>query len=208
MKTYLKDMFPSSSPEEDWCIPLENAQQTHVVQTLIIQKINRKKRLAESVIQKSKFKFDPVSGEDKEIKEEKRPTITLIVKRDNRRKHNSHEWFLGAGGFAECYKNQYLFATDCATLYHPQCIVNLLRYIDSHPDVSVVTGRQRVMSKLQQKTKESFISLATMFRAAQCFDYEGMFDFILYLISLASFAAFNGAFALVGFLPVIPVFFL
>ncbi len=34
--------------------------------------------------------------------------ITLMIKRDNRKKHNSHEWFLGESGFGKYYKPEYL----------------------------------------------------------------------------------------------------
>lgn len=55
--------------------------------------------------------------------------ITLIIKRDNRKKHDSHEWFLGESGFGRYYNPEYLFATDCGTLFDKDCLRKLVAYI-------------------------------------------------------------------------------
>ena len=43
--------------------------------------------------------------------------LTLLIKMDNRRKHNSHEWFLGKSAFAEASCVKYLFFTDAFTIF-------------------------------------------------------------------------------------------
>ena len=73
--------------------------------------------------------------------------ITLLVKRDNRRKHNSHEWFFGHNGFAENTNARYLLATDAFTLFAPSSVWYLIHYMDQHERCSVSTGQQRVMSR-------------------------------------------------------------
>lgn len=64
--------------------------------------------------------------------------------------------------------------------------------MQKYPDLVVVTGRQRVMSREQQESDESLFSVESILRHAQMYDYE------------SSFACYMGTFALVGFLPVIP----
>jgi len=115
--------------------------------------------------------------------------LTVIVKKDNRKKTNSHEWFFR--GFSPYYEGDYLYTTDCGTLYSRGCMYHLINYLDEHHDVSAVTGRQRVMSSNMQNLKtESVIQM--WFRAAQAYDYE------------ASISSFQGAFSLIGMLPVLP----
>lgn len=118
--------------------------------------------------------------------------VTLIVKMDNRKKHNSHEWFIGAGGFAEAMCSKYLLCTDAFTIFNKSCLYHLLKYMDDNPSTSVVTGRQRVMTQQQQQTDEACFSLGTMLRHVQLFDFE------------ASNIVYLGAFSLAGFLPVVP----
>lgn len=55
--------------------------------------------------------------------------VTLIIKKDNRKKHNSHEWFLGESGFVNYYRPKYSFCTDCSTLFHKACLMKLIQYI-------------------------------------------------------------------------------
>lgn len=115
--------------------------------------------------------------------------ISLLIKRDNRRKHNSHLWFLAE--FAERYKSDYVFLTDCGTLFSPNCLFRLLLHLTTSGHLSGVCGRQRVMTAQQQGLEtESFLDGLT--RAAQRFDYE------------SSTSVFTGAFSLGGMLPVIP----
>ncbi|AYV82106.1 MAG: hypothetical protein Homavirus7_12 [Homavirus sp.] len=122
----------------------------------------------------------------------RRMNITLIVKINNRRKHNSHEWYMAKNGFAESVKAEYLFMTDAFTLFNETCIYHLITYMDSNHKYSAVTGRQRVMSRSQQGTYESIFSFPYWLRMVQLYDFE-----------LAN-AVYNGAFSMGGLLPVIP----
>ena len=88
---------------------------------------------------------------------QKRFRITLIVKIDNRRKHNSHEWFLGENGFSDAYQARYLFATDAFTLYEPSCMYHMCHYLDTHLDTAAVTGRQRAIDRKQGKRGKEFV---------------------------------------------------
>ena len=118
--------------------------------------------------------------------------LTLILKKDNRRKHNSHIWFLSPNGFAPSTGAELYFLTEGGTMFEPGCIRTLIRYMNRNHRCGVVTGRQRVMTARQQVLPESWISFMSLYRAAIMFDYE------------AGFASFVGAFALFGFLPVVP----
>ncbi len=122
-------------------------------------------------------------GEDKFI------NLTVIVKKQNRKKPNSHEWFFRA--FIPQFKGEYAYTTDCGTLYAKNCVRELIYYLKEHDDVSAVTGRQRVMSSDMQNVQTEGL-LAMWYRAAQAYDYE------------ASISAFQGAFSLCGMLPVLP----
>eukprot|EP01048_Picozoa_sp_COSAG05_P020657 COSAG05_NODE_3566_length_1987_cov_1.358581_1_plen_196_part_10 len=48
------------------------------------------------------------------------------------------------------HKADYLFLTDVATTYDSDCIKNLATYLDKHPEVTAVCGRQRAMSPHDQ----------------------------------------------------------
>ena len=118
--------------------------------------------------------------------------ITILVKINNRRKHNSHEWFLGKNAFAEAVNAEYLLLTDAFTLYSESCLYYLVDQLDDTPDLIAVTGRQRLMSRNQQGSKERIFSFGFILRMIQLFDFE------------LSNAVYNGAFSLGGLLPVIP----
>ena len=118
--------------------------------------------------------------------------VTLLVKGDNRRKHNSHIWFLAPGGFGPSTNARLYFLTDGGTMYKPDCLLQLYNYMFDHKNAVACTGRQRVMTRGMQESNEHLLSFTTWFRLAIMYDYE------------ASFACFMGAFALSGFLPVIP----
>eukprot|EP00929_Paragymnodinium_shiwhaense_P058309 TRINITY_DN2918_c1_g1_i1.p1 TRINITY_DN2918_c1_g1~~TRINITY_DN2918_c1_g1_i1.p1 ORF type:complete len:752 (+),score=114.19 TRINITY_DN2918_c1_g1_i1:87-2342(+) len=116
--------------------------------------------------------------------------ITLILKVDNRKKHNSHDLFFR--GFAAAHKTKYVFATDCGTLFDPDCLRGLTDMLDAEADCIAVSGRQRVMTKWQQAGCETEGLFEGFLRAVQGYDYE------------ASTVIFNGCFSLFGCLPVIP----
>ena len=128
--------------------------------------------------------------------------LTLLLKASNRRKHNSQEWILNAfSKQAVTHKlenynndhNRFIFMSDCGTLYDPQCLARLVKYMVSHPRCVGCTGRQRVMTSLEQDDgDESIISIEKFFRIIQLADYE------------ASYAIYTGAFSAAGCLPVLP----
>lgn len=136
---------------------------------------------------------------------ERRLKLSLILKADNRRKHNSAEWMLSAfaaqltGTYHE-EKNtwrsracDYVLLTDAGTLFDRLCLRTMVNYMQRNPQCSGCTGRQRVMTAAEQDCDdENWISVAKLFRIIQCADYE------------ASYAMYTGAFALIGCLPVLP----
>jgi chitin synthase len=159
MKDYIKIMFPG-----EWSDDINFSKQeveTHILQSETLVDI----------------------GEDVVM------NFNVLIKKDNRRKANSHEWFFNA--FAENIDADYTFATDCGTLFDENCLLNLLEYIERHNEVSGVTGRQRVMSQDQQEINyESYKGM--WYRAGQAYDYE------------SSISSFQGSFSLFGMLPVLP----
>ena len=120
--------------------------------------------------------------------------ITLIIKIDNRRKHNSHEWFLKESGFARAFKSEYFFCTDAYTIFAQNTLYELVSYLDSHPNCTGVTGRQRAMSRSMQRRKEiePCISPEYLLRLTQTYEFE------------LSGCVFNPTYDLIGFLPVLP----
>jgi cellulose synthase/poly-beta-1,6-N-acetylglucosamine synthase-like glycosyltransferase len=143
----------------------------------------------------STFILQYVSADDQEIVPvdiggNRRVKISCVIKRDNRRKVNSHDWMLSS--FADFYDSEFVFLTDCGTLFDKFCLVRLLEELIRQDTCTGVSGRQRVMTRSQQGSEEFLFGLKSMYRAAQCYDYEN------------SLAAFVGAFSLFGMLPVIP----
>ncbi len=118
--------------------------------------------------------------------------ISLVIKLDNRKKHNSHEWFLRENGFIEASGSKYFLCTDAFTIFHYTCLYHLIYEMDNNDNVVVATGRQRVMSADMQGVDEKIFSVGYFLRQIQLFDFE------------MSNAVYNGAFSIGGFLPVIP----
>lgn len=118
--------------------------------------------------------------------------LTLLIKMDNRRKHNSHEWFLGKSAFGEASCAKYLFFTDAFTIFGQSCLYHLVNKLDNDDKCSAATGRQRVMTRYQQETDENPLGFSYLLRMVQLYDFE-----------LAN-AVYNGAFSIGGCLPVIP----
>eukprot|EP00808_Paulinella_micropora_P019481 g65235.t1 len=115
--------------------------------------------------------------------------LTLLVKRDNRRKHNSHDWFLAA--FAQHYSPKYVFLTDCGTTFDQDCMFHLVESLEVNPDLTAVTARNRVMTGKQAKADDEGL-WARWYRAVQAFETEQALN------------AYAGAFSMLGLLPVIP----
>ena len=114
--------------------------------------------------------------------------VTFLIKQDNRRKHNSHDWFLTQ--YAREMEADYVFLTDCGTLFDEKCLTNLFREITKDDTLVGVSGRQRVMTADQQGDSDSFRGI--LLRNTQCFDYE------------ACLSSFNMPFSYAGMLPVMP----
>jgi cellulose synthase/poly-beta-1,6-N-acetylglucosamine synthase-like glycosyltransferase len=123
--------------------------------------------------------------------------LTVLIKRGNRLKYNSHEWFLK--GIAYHYRKQvpYVFLTDAGTGFDRNCLSHLVNHLAcSSPDVVACTGRQRVKTAAMQShgriCTEPFLGSAWWLRALQAYEYE------------AGVSTFNGVFSLLGYLPVLP----
>ena len=165
VKEYLQELYPGISND------IKNLEYTPgVVETYVLQKVKGNTPTYVNV------------------DEEKRLKLTVLIKMDNRRKHNSHGWFLEA--FAYEMQSDFIFLTDCGTRFDYKCLINLYRSITNDPKCSAITGRQRVMTKEQQETEDGFRGF--MYRSMQRYDYE------------ASIASYLGAFSTFGMLPVIP----
>lgn len=165
VKEYLQELYPDIAND------IKNLEYTPgVVETYVLQKVKGNTPTYVNV------------------DEEKRLKLTVLIKMDNRRKHNSHGWFLEA--FAYEMQSDYIFLTDCGTRFDYKCLINLYRSITKDPKCSAITGRQRVMTKEQQETEDGFRGF--MYRSMQRYDYE------------ASIASYLGAFSTFGMLPVIP----
>jgi cellulose synthase/poly-beta-1,6-N-acetylglucosamine synthase-like glycosyltransferase len=115
-------------------------------------------------------------------------SLALVIKSLNRRKHNSQEWMFS---FAKFHRSDYVFLTDCGTLFGQGCLLRLVAYMKSHEKCVGCTGRQRVMSAADQDCEDEGM-VESFFRLVQTADYEG------------SYAIYTGAFSLIGFLPVLP----
>lgn len=162
MKDYIYQMFPGTWPSD-----IENSKND--VETHILQYSN-----------------DLVQVD---IDEDIFINLSILIKKDNRRKANSHEWFFNS--FAKEFDVTFTFATDCGTLYAENCLINLIEYMERHENVAGATGRQRVMSQdMQDINYESYKGM--WYRAGQAFDYE------------SSISSFQGSFSLFGMLPVLP----
>jgi cellulose synthase/poly-beta-1,6-N-acetylglucosamine synthase-like glycosyltransferase len=125
--------------------------------------------------------------------------VSLLIKRQNAKKHHSHRWFfevfapltrIRSGGACK-----YFFATDCGTLYAPFCIAELMYHLDKNKRCAAATGHQRIMDKFDQGDPtsvdaETFVQ--TALRNVQGYDFE------------SGLCTFNGMHALAGFLPVVP----
>ena len=74
--------------------------------------------------------------------------LSLVLKRHNRKKINTHEWFFRA--FATPEQCKYAFTTDTGTIFAPGAVETMVAYMDGHPRCSACTGRQRVMTWQQQ----------------------------------------------------------
>ena len=182
MRNYLKIMFPKKIKGVWWWEYFEEFKKDFKDEGSNITFVFERKSYGESIVNCQKVYKDNRN----EMK------ITLVVKIGNRRKHNSHEWFLAKQGFGQAVHPRYLFLTDAFTLYSETCLYYLARDLDDNRGLCAVTGRQRLMSKKQQGSTSRMLSFATVLRMIQLYDFE------------SSNVLYNGAFSLGGMLPVIP----
>lgn len=181
MKKYLKSMFNAKIKKTHWWDYFPELVEEGKGDPNATFVIEKKNYAPVNINCQEKFKADPCHM-----------IITLVIKANNRRKHNSHEWFLSKTGFAEAVNAEHLFLTDAFTLYADNCLYYLSTDLDNNEKLSGVTGRQRLMTREQQGSTESIFSFSYILRMLQLFDFE-----------LAN-AVYNGAFSLGGLLPVIP----
>ncbi len=165
IKNYIKELYPGIADKIDNIKQENNKVETYVVQKLVNDEVTY-----------------TTIDEDKNLK------LSMLIKLDNRRKHNSHAWFLES--FVQEMEADYIFLTDCGTRFDKKCLINLYRGIQNDPKCSAISGRQRVMTAKQQGAKDDIRGF--MYRCMQRFDYE------------ASLASFVGCFSIFGMLPVIP----
>lgn len=182
MKEYLKILYPKKIHGEDWWdyYPEFSDYDQNRDGTLTF------------ILEKKNGKLININPQKKYHNLNRKMNITLMIKINNRRKHNSHEWFMGKNGFAESVNAEYLFMTDAFTLYNKTCVYHLVKTLDEDKKVSATTGRQRVMTRDQQGSHEGLFSFGYVLRMVQLFDFE------------LTNAVYNGAFSLGGCLPVIP----
>lgn len=105
--------------------------------------------------------------------------FSLLIKRENGKKHHSHRWFfeaiapvtrLRAGPRCEFY-----FATDCGTLFAPYCLAELTTHMQRNPLCAAATAHQRIMPREDQADPDSAEAegfVAGALRSVQAFDFE------------------------------------
>jgi cellulose synthase/poly-beta-1,6-N-acetylglucosamine synthase-like glycosyltransferase len=70
--------------------------------------------------------------------------VSVLIKKRNLRKHNSHQWFMAA--FARELSCKYILCTDCSTVFEKSMLAKLTTHLENNPGTTAVCGRQRVMS--------------------------------------------------------------
>ena len=70
--------------------------------------------------------------------------VSVLIKKRNLRKHNSHQWFMDA--FAKELNCKYILCTDCSTVFERSMLCKLTANLEANPSTTAVCGRQRVMS--------------------------------------------------------------
>lgn len=95
--------------------------------------------------------------------------ISVLIKRDNRRKHNSHHWFLKA--FCDVYEPEYLFMTDAGSIVADQCLQRLITYMNNDPTCSASTARMRILP-LSVDQSHTYSLRQKFYHAVQTYEYE------------------------------------
>ena len=101
--------------------------------------------------------------------------LSLILKKHNQKKINSHEW--GFRAFTHTSKCNYVLTSDCGTLFDPKCVSHLLDFMEANEGCVACTGRQRVMSAQQQadpnQERKNDSLEESMLRRIQQYEFEG-----------------------------------
>lgn len=99
--------------------------------------------------------------------------FSLVVKKENRRKANSQQWWLGP--HASAIKCKYALATDCGAFFERTTVCKLMERLDDEPAVHAVSGTQKTMpANLQGDGDFEFIHKPFHFllRMLQRFEFE------------------------------------
>ena len=120
VKKYFRDELCCGA-KEDWN-DLDMAAQASVCRTFIIQPI------------------DDFTGDllPTRVSETLEMDVSLLIKTDNRMKHNSHSWFYR--GFCKEYPSDYLFMTDVGTTFDDACLQKLEAFMDANSGVAGCHG--------------------------------------------------------------------
>jgi cellulose synthase/poly-beta-1,6-N-acetylglucosamine synthase-like glycosyltransferase len=106
--------------------------------------------------------------------------ISLVLKKNNQRKVNSHMWWLG--GHAKDLDCEFALATDCGIIFEPTAVWHMLARLEQDKGLVAVTGFQRVMTATMQG--DGSFELLTdpigyALRQIQRFDFEVSFRRVL-----------------------------
>lgn len=113
----------------------------------------------------------PVAGTS--AKNNQNSNLSLIIKRTNKRKVNSQRWWLFA--HAKDTQCEFAFATDCGIVFDKKCLLLLLERMDREPEISGLTGYQKVMTaQMQGDSKWELFSdpMGFFLRQLQSYDFE------------------------------------
>ena len=128
--------------------------------------------------------------------------LSLLLKRNNRKKVNSHEWFFRSFGHPDFCS--YGLASDCGTVIPPLSLHRLYSHLDTHPKCIAVSGWQRIMS-LEQMAPPTAVSPGTLGALPE---KQTTLQRILHAIQLweceAEHCGSKPVWGLLGFLPVLP----
>ena len=128
--------------------------------------------------------------------------LSLLLKRNNHKKVNSHEWFFRSFGHPDFCS--YGLCTDCGTVIPPLSLYRLHRHMDTHDMCIAVCGWQRIMS-LEQMAPPQEIEPGVL--GAQPVKHT-MLQRVLHAVQLweceAEHCGAKPIWAMVGYLPVLP----
>ena len=182
MKLYLKELFCSNEEENNlWNIMMNKMEQlanNNLEKTFIIQKV------LYDVISEEYNKM-PIEGIN----------LCLVLKVNNRKKHNSHQWILSNNGFISGYNNDnnnnsYILLSDCGTIFDKDSLKKIIKYMGKNPNCVGCTGTQQIMTSNEQNMKDNIFSF--FLRKIQYVDYM-----LSHYIRLVAFSS-------TGYLPVLP----